>query len=247
MWNEIFDKLIINDKEIIEFNRHLKLKGYKRYKYLYDYSIREKHSITYIELSHYYRYDIKLRRVLYKTITLVEVSLKAMISNNYIIENIDSKNFQNKFRNVISSEIKFNKNERKKIREIIKKNRASTLFEILEHCEMGLLFKIIRKIDKSIINNYYQGLTISNKILDRARKLRNHVYHHNILFTSYLDHNGDSSIGEEIKLLFNLVPIEAKENLIKDIDNCKYIDYCYEKNEENTYRISKKDIVCLEV
>ena len=70
-----FPDLLVKKEDREKCENYLKLKGIERYSSLY-FAIKDKtdKEIDYELLSQHYRYDVKLRRALHKTISFIEIS-----------------------------------------------------------------------------------------------------------------------------------------------------------------------------
>lgn len=241
-----FIGLIIDENDLDEFKRHLQLKGYERYQSIFNYLLKSESNVTYKKLSHYYRYDIRIRRVLYKSITLLETSMKAYINNKYKGYGITFNNYKEKFEKIFDNNIKFSHINEIKLKRYLKTSKLS-LYELLEEFDTGLLFELYSQLDPKKVKGYFENIENLESRLDRARSLRNKVYHHNILIIRehcYKDTN--YTLNEAIDNLVHLIPANIRENLSVDINDTIYIDECYEKCAENKYIINDEDIINME-
>ena len=68
---------------------YLKLQGIERYSSLY-FALKSKteNEIDFELLSQHYRYDVKLRRALHKTISFIEIAMRAAINNAYFDQHV---------------------------------------------------------------------------------------------------------------------------------------------------------------
>lgn len=238
-----FSNLIIEEDKVEEFSRHLELKGEERYKSLYDYLLLEEEYVDYIKLSHYYRYDIKVRRVLYKTITLLETSMKAYINNKYKIIGLTLSNYEERLSSTLNCEIDIDRYNLQKVRRILS-NKTYDLYQFLEEADTGLLFNIFLCLSPNDLKGFFDDIDGLESKLSRARRLRNKVYHHNIvLISDYTYESIDYTLNEEVSNLVSLIPRIVRNNLSDDINAAIYIDECKEKNELNTYCLNSKDFV----
>ena len=84
-----FPGLIVKEEDREKCENYLKLKGIERYSSLY-FAIKDKtdKEIDYELLSQHYRYDVKLRRALHKTISFIEIAMRAAINNAYFNQHV---------------------------------------------------------------------------------------------------------------------------------------------------------------
>ena len=255
--NEIlkdFPQLELNEEEAKIFVAKLKLKGKQRYKELYNAVLAENNNqkFSYEVLSQHYRYDIKLRRALYKIISFTEVAMRATIANKYGTEKISKRNIREDFKEIIGKEIYFDPCERKKISIAFNSKKKMTLFEFLENVDMQILNRLFSILDKETIESIftYDGHIECN--LDSMRKLRNAVMHNNILITKkygkvWINEQEKQDLQSHVENAINLSPEMVKDNLKRLINNCLIIDEEHEeeykkqgKEADNRYKLSEK-------
>lgn len=242
---QLFPKLILQKTEISEFQKQLRLKGKRRYKKLYD-AIQSdaEGEITYKQLSHYYRYDIKLRRALYKIISFTEIAMRAAIVNYYDIEDLTKENVEEKLRNEINEEIVFDTNIKRKLACILQ-NRHLSLFELLEEADMQILNTIFLGCKEECKKEVFKSNEQLKENLTALRKLRNAAMHNNLLIIKdygsvYIDGEKRDDLQSHVKNAVLLSPESAKDNLKKLINNCLIIDETKPLSDENQYRLSIK-------
>lgn len=249
-----FPLLELNEEEAKDFQTKLKLKGKQRYKELYDAVSAEnnKRKFSYEVLSQHYRYDIKLRRALYKIISFTEIAMRATIANKYGTEKISEENIEDDIKRITGKEIKFTKGEKKKIAYIFDSKKEMTLFKFLESVDMQILNEIFCILDKELIEIIFIYDEHLKDNLDSMRKLRNAVMHNNILITKkygkvWIDGEEKTDLQSHIENTINLSPDIAKDNLKRLINSCLIMDEDREeeykkqgKEAKNRYRLLKK-------
>lgn len=262
--NEIqkdFPLLELNEEEAKSFKEKLKLKGKQRYKELYRAVLAENNNqrLSYEILSQHYRYDIKLRRALYKIISFTEIAMRATIANKYGTEKISEENIEDDIKRITGREIKFTKGENKKIAYTFDSKKEMTLFEFLENVDMQILNKIFCILDKEMIENIFSYDVHLKNNLDSMRKLRNAVMHNNLLITKkygkvWIDGQEKRDLKSHVENAIRLSPDIAKDNLRRLINSCLIIDEEREeeykkqgKEGENRYRLFAKYKVYFEV
>lgn len=262
--NEIlknFPLLELSEEEAKSFMEKLKLKGKQRYKELYRAVLAENNNqkFSYDVLSQHYRYDIKLRRALYKIISFTEIAMRATIANKYGSQIINKENIEDDIKRIIGGSIEFNQAEKYKICIAFGHKRDLTLFHFLENVDMQILNKIFCILNKELIENIfsYNGHLKDN--LDSMRKLRNAVMHNNLLITKkygkvWIDGQEKRDLKSHVENAIRLSPDIAKDNLRRLINSCLIIDEEREeeykkqgKEGENRYRLFAKYKVYFEV
>lgn len=262
--NEIlknFPLLELSEEEAKSFMEKLKLKGKQRYKELYRAVLAENNNqkFSYDVLSQHYRYDIKLRRALYKIISFTEIAMRATIANKYGTKKISEMNIEEDIKRITGKVIDFNRCEKKKISSVFDSGNEINLFEFLENVDMQILNKIFCILDKELIENIfsYDGHLKDN--LDSMRKLRNAVMHNNLLITKkygkvWIDGQEKRDLKSHVENAIRLSPDLAKDNLKRLINSCLIIDEEREdeykkqgKEGENRYRLFAKYKVYFEV
>lgn len=246
--------LELSEEEAKDFQTKLKLKGKQRYKELYNAVSAEnnKQKFSYEILSQHYRYDIKLRRALYKIISFTEIAMRATIANNYEIKEIKQKNVEKELNKILENPIKINQAEEKKIAIAFQRKHKISLFELLESVDMQVLNKIFRNLSEKVITQVFSKNDKLKENLDSMRKLRNAVMHNNILITKkygkvWIDGEEKTDLQSHIENAINLSPCVAKDDLKKLINSCLIIDEGREeeykkqgKEAENRYQLLKK-------
>lgn len=249
-----FPRLELSEKEAKDFQAKLKLKGKQRYKELYKALSAENSNkkFSYEVLSQHYRYDIKLRRALYKIISFTEVAMRATIANRYGTKKISKTNIEEDIKKITGKEIYFDDREKKKISIALNSNKEMNLFEFLENVDMQILNKIFCILDEELKESVFTYDEHLKDNLDSMRKLRNAVMHNNILITKkygrvWVDGQEKTDLQSHIENAINLSPNIAKGKLKRQINECLIIDEGREetfkkqgKEGENRYRLFAK-------
>ena len=216
---EFFHNLEISEEDKLRAAKALQSKGIEKHILIKEYLLSwcNSASIKYSEVATTYRYDKRIRNVLYKYIGYLEEYYRAIILDNFY--NDLEQNF---WIEEFCKSIKANEND---------------LNLALESVEFGILIKQIRALPLEFKQKY-------NLIFDHERKnfyalnnLRNAVMHNKflILYRGYeicyvkgVNQNKSASLKANILNLINLLPTEVGANCKEDINLCKQ-----ERNNQN--------------
>lgn len=241
-----FPDVIINEDEWNNFENFLDLKGVQRYKKVEAALVGKVESLTYLQLSHHYRYDVKLRRKLYMCFSLLEVALKAYISNHYHIENLTKVNFERKMNESFKNSgkvFKLSEIEKKKNEIIFSDAKVNTLFDYLENCDMSQLNKIVLHLSDKELKSLFPNHLRLKENLNAARVLRNLVFHHILLLNTnlkkvYLGETISNGLKANIQNVVQLIPERARKNITNEINACLIIDETIaDKSLSNQYQL----------
>jgi|GEM_PF-545428 len=217
--NNFLNRMIFSSNEEKEdCIKYLDLKGISYHTVLVNYiGFDENGKVEYKKVADLYRYDKRIRNILYRFLSAFEEGIRAFISNRY------SNNL-----NQIKSG--------KKLEEI-KKNisEGSSLSKELEN----LLFKELLDLSKELsleVKKELYGKNIKHlrKNLNAIRELRNVVSHHRILCVyddfeeCFLDDKKGDNLIDNIKNLYNLLNPYYKEFFKEQINNS-----CLDEDEPN--------------
>ena len=190
----MFEKLTFNDeKERNTFEKYVKLKGKFLHKQIYDIlSEANGGEVTYYELSSFIRYDKNLRDTLYIYLAMSEEYLRALVLNNYTVE------------------------------DGIKNYRIKTKLIPLEEGKDSGLYPIFKPFISQLIEICNKlGLTkIQNEKL--IKTLRNSTMHHNvILFGRAHDlkeaYENFSSVERQLNALKEIMPDEYWQGFLSSL------------------------------
>jgi hypothetical protein len=237
---------MISEDEWDNFENFLELKGVQRYKKVEAALIGKIEKITYLQLSHHYRYDVKLRRKLYMCFSLLEVALKAYISNRYHIENLNEENFERKMNESLKNNgkiFKLSEIEKKKNEIIFSDAKVNTLFDYLENCDMSQLNKIVLHLSNTELKTLFPNYSRLKENLNAARFLRNLVFHHILLLNTklkqvYLGEMMSNGLKANILNVVQLIPERARKNITNEINACLIIDETIaDRSLSNQYKL----------
>lgn len=239
---ENFDKIHIPHEQRDDFERALKLKGVERYKKIEACLQNKKADLTYDDLNHHYRYDIKLRRALYKCIAFLEVSLKAMINNTYAITNLTKKNFVSEINNIFPKHYKESALQKRKTSIVFADKTVCSLFDYLENCDMGQMIDIFMLMPEEKHKELFVHLEYLEKNLRAAKEIRNAVFHHNLLMCVtlkkvYIGGQESQDLKSNIENIILLSPPKTHSNLKKVINQCLIIDETKGIGADNEYNL----------
>ena len=251
-----FPQLTVSSDELEVFKKYLQLKGINRYRSLYNMLIDNNvQEVSYKVLSEHYRYDVKLRRALYKIIAFVEIAMRSAISNTYG-DTLITDNWKSEISNTFMHNYSPSKKVCEKIAFIIRNAKEDeeslTLSDLLERCDMQVLNEIFILLDqdkqRGVFSNDFNHLAEN---LNAMRKVRNCVGHHHILLIQDLNDvwiNGQKKAGIQanIENIINISPDIAKDNLKRLINDCLIIDENEERTNRNTYMILPSFMVYFE-
>lgn len=230
--NEFFDNLEIEEKDRERAEKYLNAKGL-----FFHLQIKKKllawtegGNIRYSQIASYYRYDKRIRIVLYKYIAYLEEYYRAAILDAY---------FDNADQNFWIPEIKS------------KVDKDEKLDNVLEGLGFRELIKQMKEMPDEIKQKCdFSGRTRLNKNTEALIVFRNAVMHNRFLLiyrgfsVCYLT-NGKvgASLRDNILNLISFLPQEVGEKLKEDISNCKK-----NKNKEGDTKwdLPKQAIVSLE-
>ncbi len=190
--------------------KYLNLKGISYHTVLANYiGFNENNKIEYKKIATLYKYDKRVRNILYKFLSAFEEGVRAFISNRY-------SNNLNQIKN-------------KTILENIKE--GSSLSKELENLVFGKLLNLSRSLYKNLSSeakrNLYGNIKEENlkMNLEAIRELRNVVSHHRILCVyedfeeCFVDNKKTDSLIHNIKNLYNLLNPYYKQFFKEKINN----------------------------
>lgn len=208
--NEFFENLEIEEKDVERAEKYLKAKGL-----FFHIQIKNKllawtegKTVKYSQIASYYRYDKRIRNILYKYIAYLEEYYRAAILDAYF-DNIDQDFW--------IPEIK---------EKIDKKTALNTILEDLGFAE---LIKQMKKMPDEIKQRCdFFGTKRLRENTYALKEFRNAVMHNKFLlmykgFSVCFLMNGKmgASLRDNIFNLISFLPQEVGEKLKEDINNCK--------------------------
>lgn len=208
-YNEFFKNLDIDEKDRANAEKHIKAKGL-----FFHLQIKKKllawtkgYKIKYSQIASYYRYDKRIRMVLYKFISYLEEYYRAAILDAYF-DNTDQDFW------ILEIKSKLDKNEK--------------LDSILEGLGFDGLIKQMNKMPDKIKQRC--GMVGRKRLRDNLyaiKELRNAVMHNKFLlmyrgFAMCYFGNGKkgSSLRDNILNLISFLPEDVGKKCAEDIDSC---------------------------
>jgi len=159
--NELIGLIDINEGEIKKAEYYFALKGVNLHHSIYLYlSSFTTSKIKYCEIATTYRYDKRIRKVLYKYIALMEEKIRAYIDNKYS-DAIDQLRITTKIANTLKSE--------------------KDLFRALDKTLFSDLISQVLDLTKEDIHLMFPDTIIESKNLKALAELRNAVSHNRFL------------------------------------------------------------------
>lgn len=221
--SEFFKDLKIEDEDKPRAEKALWAKGIEKHilikEYLQAWSSK---SLRYSQVATTYRYDKRIRNVLYKYISYLEEFYRAKILDNYFNKESDISWFTpiNKFL-----------------------NKGLSLNESLEALEFKTLIDIIKSISKNFNEECVFVAAHKNKNFYALRTLCNAVMHNKFLilyrgfevcYVKGVDGNKSASLKANILNLINFLPDAVRNKCKQDINACK--------EERNNHNKTKWDL-----
>lgn len=204
---EFFEEVIISDEEKEEARKFIYAKGVEKHNIIKDYLMawHKDEKIHYSAIATTYRYDKRIRKVLFKYISYLEELYRGMILDSFRYD------FDNKFL----------------IKELKAGIEGGNLNQALEELNFTDLIKQVQKLPNAITNKYIfnkKNLFIN---LKAVKTLRNAVMHNKFLIlyrgfdTCYLGKRiRCSTLSANINNLANFLPREVAEKMICEINEC---------------------------
>lgn len=216
-----FDKLIVGDDEMRDFEKYIEIKGVYLYKQIYDVLTTYcSDLITYNELSNVIRYDKNLRDILYKYLATFEEYLRAKLFLKYDVANREHMYIGQEGLKRLKSDIQLKTD-----------NTVSNLYFCFQ-LELGASIKLLEHI------KMYDASTIIE--LREIKELRNQVMHHNVLVLGQSINKEQAernlqTLKRRLALLCKHLPEEYRKGFQKSIESLninrktgqRYLDKLY--------------------
>ena len=215
---EFWDKIVISEEEKEVSKYFLEYRGVAEHENVRVFlqSLKET-TVEYSEIATVFRYDKRIRRIIFKYIGFLEEYLRAYISNTY------GENTR-KFQHTSKLNAAFNK--------------LGNLFLALSDLTFGQLInqiKLLSEEEKYSIFSYLGKVNLfNNSNLDALVVLRNEVYHNRFLLDNkrlsvckLCDNN--NSLWINLVNLSNHLPDKLQLNFSSDINSSKFCDKMPEK------------------
>lgn len=183
-------------------------------------SVIQKKNIPLKQLITFSNYDLRLSEVLFTLLRLQENHVKAFLSNTFDdypvqIEARPSHYTKTKY----YFKIPVGVNEYLDIRTFNYEEGPVDYYDAIKTIDFGDINLIMFHLPKSIVNKFSKNPHILDD-LDKTRKLRNYVYHHNILYSL----GRDQLFNAVLLVLRNLPYRHQKEKYIKEINELCFIN-----------------------
>jgi len=187
-----------SDEEKSRCLTYLDLKGISYHVILANYiGLNSKGKIEYKKIANLYKYDKRVRHILYKYLSALEEGIRGFISNTY------------------SNDLNRLKKMSKPIFNSIQK--GSSLTNELENLEFSGLINLSKKMDKKRLTQLYGETANLKANLNAVRELRNAVSHHRMLFlyedfeNCFVNGNKSNSLTANIQNIYQLLNPYFKE------------------------------------
>ncbi len=207
-----YDNLIIKDEDKVNAENSLKSKGIEKHILIKENLLvwSEIEKIEYAKIASTYRYEKRIRKVLFKYISYLEEYYRAIILDNYKF-NLEQSFWLNQMKTNIKN--------------------FGDLNDALERLEFSALLFQCKKMPNEIklICNLPVDKHLSTNI-KALKELRNAVMHNKFLllyrgfakcFVQGVDGNKSSNLKANILNLIQFLPEEVGKQCVKDIEACK--------------------------
>lgn len=208
--HEFIELIEIKQEEIDKAKHYLNLKGVNLHHSIYSYlSSYTASRIKYCEIATTYRYDKRIRKVLYKYIGLMEEMIRAFIDNKYSDE-MNQLKLTSKIANTLKSE--------------------KVLYKALDKTLFSDLIAQVLDLSEEDINTIFPNTIFDSKNLKAIAGLRNAVSHNRFLlnYLSFKECNIDGSISGSLHAnlmnFANHFDIEIRKSFINEINTCAILE-----------------------
>jgi hypothetical protein len=208
--HEFIEIIDIKLEEIDKAKHYLNLKGVNLHHSIYSYlSSYTASKIKYCEIATTYRYDKRIRKVLYKYIGLIEEKIRAFIDNKYSDE-MDQLKITTKIAKTLKSEIE--------------------LYKALDKTLFSDLMAQVMDLSEEDIHSIFPDTLFESKNLKALAELRNAVSHNRFLL-NYLDFKEcniegriSGSLHANLTNLANHLEKSIKRSFINEINSCSVLE-----------------------
>ncbi|MCI8733498.1 MAG: hypothetical protein HFE29_04125 [Clostridia bacterium] len=205
-YDEFFDKVYIEEIDKNKAKYYLDNRGICEHIFVAEYlqSLKTE-KVTYYEVATAFRYDKRIRRIIYKYIGFLEEYLRAYIINHFRTNTSNLKTTK-----ILSNLLA----------------KYEDLYSAVNQLTFGNLISQVKKLPVSHLNKIF-SVNIRNKNLDALVGLRNEVNHNRFLLhnkslrSCTVGTNNGRSLWANIINLSNLLPEKLRMNLQKEIDIAK--------------------------
>lgn len=206
-YNLFFNKIDICDSDKEKAKHYLEVRGVREHIFVADYIQSFKpNKVTYAEIATTFRYDKRIRRIIFKYLGFLEEYLRAYIINNY--EN-DLKKLN--LASTLDALYRLSEN----------------FYEAVNQLTFGQLIGQVKKLSSLDKNNLFD-VDVKNKNLDALVGLRNEVNHNRFLLHNKslrqctVGDNSGRSLWANIINLGNHLKQQIKDDFLKEIENSRY-------------------------
>lgn len=208
--HEFIEIIEIKHEERDKAKHYLDLKGvnlhHSIYLYLSSYTASK---IKYCEIATTYRYDKRIRKVLYKYIGLIEEKIRAYIDNKYS-EEMNKLKLTTKIAKTLKSELE--------------------LYKALDKTLFSDLIAQVMDLSEEDIHSIFPDTVFESKNLKALAELRNAVSHNRFLL-NYLDFKEcnidgiiSGSLHANLTNLANHLEKSVKQSFINEINSCSLFE-----------------------
>lgn len=208
--SEFFKGLEIEDEDKARAEKSLWSKGIEKHILIKEcLQAWGNNSLRYSQVATTYRYDKRIRNVLYKYISYLEEFYRAKVLDNYFNKESELFSFT-------------------QIQKFL--NEGLSLNESLEALDFKYLIALIKMISKALDERFIFVTEHQNKNFYALRVLRNAVMHNKFLllhrgfeicYVKGVDGNKSASLKANMLNLINFLPEAVREKCKQDINACK--------------------------
>lgn len=215
-----------SEKEKEECLKYLKLKGIAYHVILANYiGFDQNGKINYEKIAVFYKYDKRIRNILYKFLSAFEERVRAFISNKY------SNNM---------ARIKWYPKMKKNMKE------GSSLATELENLFLSQLLNLSKKLPILDQKELYGNIEYLDNNLKALQELRNAVSHHRMLFVydkfepCFINGKEEDDLVANLKNLYNLLDSDYQQYFKEAINNS-----CVDKKNPNFKKMLPKKAILI--
>lgn len=210
------------EKEKIVFDNWIAFNGADKCYEIYQNlsTLIDQKKVEFKQLIAFANYDLKLSEVLFTLLRLQENHVKAFLSNTFDdypvqIEARPSHYTKTKY----YFKIPVGMNEYLDIRTFSYEDGPVDYYDAIKTIDFGDINLIMFHLPSSIVSKFSKNPDILDD-LDKTRKLRNYVYHHNILYSL----GRDQLYNAVLLVIRNLPYAHQKEKYINEINSLCFIN-----------------------
>ena len=168
---------------------------------------RKKHALY--EINEIYKLDIKIRRLVLKLSSFIEVHVRSCVKNVFYNNNVflDKHSVEYSLMKDFSEEKQLLKYWNGYKKEKIKIKIIHNYFDTISFFAINRVFRLVKV---NLIHNIFENSAVNFAYLERVRRIRNSAAHNNILFLKY----DRSELFDFVNALNHLLPIKNNKDIL---------------------------------